>query len=169
MLFALSGEMKLISTFVLLLFGLVVLTRACSHGHGHSHEHHHGHGHQHGHGHHHGHGHSHEDGKMFHGASKWSAEANLPPTEEELHHDHGHAHDHGHDHGHHHHGHHHDHGHAHDDGNAHNSRPKWNSHAESRTSVELWMQVNVSQVPTLTLKNHNILYVMIHFTHHAIQ
>ncbi|XP_063041251.1 zinc transporter Slc39a7 [Engraulis encrasicolus] len=80
------------------------------HGHGHGH-HHHGHGHGHGHHHDHGHGHSHEGQRMFHGASKWSAEANLPTAEEEIHHHH-----HGHGHAHDHHGHAHDHhGHAHDE------------------------------------------------------
>ncbi|XP_073340341.1 zinc transporter Slc39a7 isoform X2 [Pagrus major] len=86
------------------------------HGQGHGH-HHHGH-------HHHGHSHGEDDNsqvKMFHGASKWSAEANLP-VEEEEHHGHAHAHDHGHAHAHDHgHAHAHDHGHAHshDHGHAH--------------------------------------------------
>ncbi|KAG5264653.1 hypothetical protein AALO_G00256530 [Alosa alosa] len=85
-------------------------TRAHSHSHG-DHGHGHGHGHHH-HGHH--HGHSHEAPKMFHGASKWSAEANIPTGEEEITDHHGHAHDH-HGHAHDHHGHAHDHhGHAHD-------------------------------------------------------
>ncbi|XP_076157735.1 zinc transporter Slc39a7 [Alosa pseudoharengus] len=85
-------------------------TRAHSHSHG-DHGHGHGHGHHH-HGHH--HGHSHEAPKMFHGASKWSAEANIATGEEEITDHHGHAHDH-HGHAHDHHGHAHDHhGHAHD-------------------------------------------------------
>ncbi|XP_070702203.1 zinc transporter Slc39a7 isoform X2 [Pempheris klunzingeri] len=136
-----------------------------------AHSHSHGdHGHAHSHGHHH-HGHSHgDDGpqvKMFHGASKWSAEANLPPPEEEHHghahaHDHGHAHahDHGHAHAHDHgHAHAHDHGHAHahDHGHAHQEdvvrvhkveSGHGHSHggervkreAEKRDVLELWMQ-----------------------------
>nr|XP_033492746.1 zinc transporter Slc39a7 [Epinephelus lanceolatus] len=92
-----------------------------------AHSHSHGDGHAHSHGHHHHHGHSHEaddhnEGvRMFHGASKWSAEANLP-VEEEEHHGHAHSHDHGHAHSHDHgHAHSHDHGHAHshDHGHAH--------------------------------------------------
>ncbi|MCJ8735561.1 hypothetical protein PDJAM_G00248520 [Pangasius djambal] len=68
---------------LLLMFGLAVLS--CDHGHHHGHHHDHHHGHHHGHHHDHHHGHHHGDVKMFHGASKWSAEANLPPEEEELH------------------------------------------------------------------------------------
>ncbi|XP_026876213.1 zinc transporter Slc39a7 [Electrophorus electricus] len=119
------------------------ITHAHSHGHGHSHGHHEHnyHGHSHG-----DHEHSHGGVKMFHGASKWSAEANQPSEEEELHHGHaddhadayghghghaddhahghGQAHDHGHDHGHaddhgHDHGHAHDHGHDHAHGHFH--------------------------------------------------
>ncbi|XP_048849260.1 zinc transporter Slc39a7 [Brienomyrus brachyistius] len=78
---------------------IMVLTVAHSHSHGaHGHAHSHGH---HGHSHSHGgggcHGHSHEvpGVRMHHGASKWSAEANLPPPEDL----HGHSHSHGHDHG----------------------------------------------------------------------
>ncbi|KAK2834061.1 hypothetical protein Q7C36_014762 [Tachysurus vachellii] len=105
---------------LLLVFGLVVLS--CDHGHHHGHHHGHDHGHHHGHHHrhhHHGHdhGHDHGDVKMFHGASKWSAQANLPSEEEELHHVHDHGHDHEHDHGHDHehdHGHDHEHDHGHD-------------------------------------------------------
>uniref|UniRef100_A0A672Z7D7 Zinc transporter SLC39A7 n=1 Tax=Sphaeramia orbicularis TaxID=375764 RepID=A0A672Z7D7_9TELE len=65
------------------------------HGHGHHHGHHH-HGHSHGEDDHHGHSHG-AQVKMFHGASKWSAEANLPDEEDH----HGHGHDHGHGHAHH--------------------------------------------------------------------
>ncbi|XP_051728474.1 zinc transporter Slc39a7 isoform X9 [Ctenopharyngodon idella] len=95
-----------------------------------AHSHHH-HGHSHGDG---GcHGHSHGGVKMHHGASKWSAEANLPHAKEEHHgHDHGHAHDHGHDHGHAH-----DHGHIHDHGS---ERLKRDMEAGRRNMVELWMQ-----------------------------
>lgn len=93
--------MAVLTSAVLLL--AAKLTVAHSHSHG-------DHGHTHGGG---GcHGHSHGDQvKMHHGASKWSAEANLPVEEESHHgHNHGHAHDHGHDHDH---AHEHDHGHAH--------------------------------------------------------
>ncbi|XP_010754607.2 zinc transporter Slc39a7 isoform X2 [Larimichthys crocea] len=127
------------------------------HGHGHGH-HHHGHGHGH---HHHGHSHGeddhHADVKMFHGASKWSAEANLPTQEEEHHghahahdHDHGHAHSHDHDHGH---AHSHDHGHAHahqedvvrvhkeESGHGHShGGERVKREAEKRDVVELWTQ-----------------------------
>ncbi|KAM7384776.1 hypothetical protein PAMA_011906 [Pampus argenteus] len=128
------------------------------HGHAHSHGHHH-------HGHHH-HGHSHggdgdgPDVKMYHGASKWSAEANVP-LEEEEHHGHAHSHDHGHAHSHDHgHAHSHDHGHAHshDHGHAHHEdvvkvhkesghghthggeRVKRDTEGDKRDTVELWMQ-----------------------------
>ncbi|TMS18497.1 Zinc transporter SLC39A7 [Larimichthys crocea] len=108
------------------------------HGHGHGH-HHHGHGHGH---HHHGHSHGeddhHADVKMFHGASKWSAEANLP-TQEEEHHGHAHAHDHGHAHSHDHgHAHAHDHGHAHshDHGHAH-SHDHGHAHAHQEDVVRV--------------------------------
>ncbi|XP_035848679.1 zinc transporter Slc39a7 isoform X3 [Sander lucioperca] len=137
-------------------------TTAHSHSHGdHGHGHHgHGHGHHH-HGHHH-HGHSHgeddnEEVKMFHGASKWSAEANVPLQEEE-HHGHAHSHDHGHGHAHDHgHAHSHDHGHgdAHQDaedvvrvhkeksghGHTHGGeRVKREAEGEKRDTVELWTQ-----------------------------
>ena len=120
----------------------------------HSHSHDHGHAHSHGGG---GcHGHSHGGQKLHQGASKWSAEANLPPAEESHH---GHAHDHGHDHGHAHahdhaHGHAHGHDHAHDHGHAHEhkeesghghtqggERVKRQVEEEKRDIVELWMQV----------------------------
>ncbi|XP_021427690.2 zinc transporter Slc39a7 [Oncorhynchus mykiss] len=131
----------------------------------HSHSHDHGHAHSHGGG---GcHGHSHGGQKLHQGASKWSAEANLPPAEESHH---GHAHDHGHDHGHahahdhahghahghdhaHDHGHAHGHDHAHDHGHAHEhkeesghghtqggERVKRQVEEEKRDIVELWMQ-----------------------------
>ncbi|XP_022542681.2 zinc transporter Slc39a7 [Astyanax mexicanus] len=110
---------------LLLVVGLVVLATHLSHAHSHSHDHGHAHSHGH-HGHSHGeggcHGHSHGGVKMHHGASKWSAEANLqhPEEEEELHHDHDHDHDHAHSHDHaHDHGHAHEHGHAHDHGHHH--------------------------------------------------
>ncbi|XP_042292197.1 zinc transporter Slc39a7 [Thunnus maccoyii] len=135
------------------------------HGHAHSHGHHHGHHH---HGHSHGedddHGHSHgPEVKMFHGASKWSAEANIP-VEEEEHHGHAHSHDHGHAHSHDHgHAHSHDHGHAHshDHGHGHahhedivrvhkeesghghahgGERVKREAEGEKRSTVELWTQ-----------------------------
>ncbi|XP_030644528.1 zinc transporter Slc39a7 [Chanos chanos] len=109
-------------SLVLLAAGLVLLATQLTHAHSHSHDHH-GHTHSHGHhGHSHGngggcHGHSHggHGVKMHHGASKWSAEANLPPPEEDAFHDHAHDHDHGHAHDHDHgHAHDHNHGHAHD-------------------------------------------------------
>lgn len=93
--------------------------------HGHSHGDH-GHGH-----HHHGHSHGEDDNevKMFHGASKWSAEANLPLQEEE-HQGHAHSHDHGHAHSH-------DHGHAHSHDHGHTQKRR----REERDTVTLWMQV----------------------------
>ncbi|XP_019723372.1 zinc transporter Slc39a7 [Hippocampus comes] len=142
---------------------VLLLASHLSDAHGHSHDHHHGHGHGDEHHHHHSH-HSHSHGpeaKMFHGASKWSAEANLPPEEEEVgerhrhdEHWHGHDDDHGHEHvqnddhvhaGDHDHAHAdargHDHGrshsHDHDHGHAH-KEPK--SDAEKRDVLELWMQ-----------------------------
>ncbi|KAG7233855.1 hypothetical protein INR49_006487 [Caranx melampygus] len=117
--------LTLASSALLLFTSRSAFAHSHSHGdHGHGHGHHH-HGHHH-HGHSHGedddHGHSHgPQVKMFHGASKWSAEANLPTADEDLH-GHGHAHDHGHGHAHDHgHGHAHDHGHghAHDHGHGH--------------------------------------------------
>ncbi|XP_035848678.1 zinc transporter Slc39a7 isoform X2 [Sander lucioperca] len=127
-------------------------TTAHSHSHG---DHGHGHGH-----HHHGHSHGEDDNeevKMFHGASKWSAEANVPLQEEE-HHGHAHSHDHGHGHAHDHgHAHSHDHGHgdAHQDaedvvrvhkeksghGHTHGGeRVKREAEGEKRDTVELWTQ-----------------------------
>ncbi|XP_077364271.1 zinc transporter Slc39a7 [Festucalex cinctus] len=145
-----------------------------SDAHGHSHDHHHGHHHHHGHAHgdeHHHHGHSHgPEAKMFHGASKWSAEANLPPQEEHHGHGHGHYDDHGHervqnddpeyaghqgrdnddDHNHagddyHAHDHMHvdDHGHdhGHSHGHDHGQAPKGlKSDADKRDMMALWMQ-----------------------------
>ncbi|XP_037649728.1 zinc transporter Slc39a7 isoform X3 [Sebastes umbrosus] len=134
-------------------------TTAHSHSHG-DHDHGHAHGHHH-HGHSHGEDEHQEEVRMFHGASKWSAEANLPPLEEE-HHGHAHAHDHGHAHAHDHgHAHAHDHGHAHshDHGHAHEEdvvrvhkeesghghthggeRVKREAEGEKRDMVELWTQ-----------------------------
>uniref|UniRef100_A0A4W5RQW2 Zinc transporter SLC39A7 n=1 Tax=Hucho hucho TaxID=62062 RepID=A0A4W5RQW2_9TELE len=87
----------------------------------HSHSHDHGHAHSHGGG---GcHGHSHGGQKLHQGASKWSAEANLPPAEESHH---GHAHDHGHESGH-----------GHTQGG---ERVKREAEGEKRDIVELWMQ-----------------------------
>nr|XP_020443722.1 zinc transporter Slc39a7-like isoform X1 [Monopterus albus] len=91
--------------------------------HSHSHDDH-GYGHSHGEDDHHVHSHG-PQVKMYHGASKWSIEANLPAHEEELHghvpsHDHGHAHSHNHGHAHDHgHAHHHGHAHSHDHGHRH--------------------------------------------------
>ncbi|KAM9340354.1 zinc transporter Slc39a7 [Symphorus nematophorus] len=133
--------LTVVTSAILLLASHSAIARSHSHGdHGHGHGHHH-HGH-----HHHGHSHGEDDHshgpqvKMFHGASKWSAEANLPPHEEE-HHGHGHAHDHGHGHAHGHahdhgHGHAHDHGHghAHDHGHAH-SQDHGHAHQEDVVRV----------------------------------
>uniref|UniRef100_A0A8C9TCU6 Zinc transporter SLC39A7 n=1 Tax=Scleropages formosus TaxID=113540 RepID=A0A8C9TCU6_SCLFO len=120
------------------------------HGHGHSHGDH-DHGHSHGD---HGHGHSHEGigVKMYHGASKWSAEANLPSPEELHDHGHGEFLDHGHGHGH--------------------------QHGEKRNMVELWMQavgatLLISAAPFLILflipvqsntdQHQNLLKVLLSF------
>uniref|UniRef100_A0A3Q0SYQ8 Zinc transporter SLC39A7 n=1 Tax=Amphilophus citrinellus TaxID=61819 RepID=A0A3Q0SYQ8_AMPCI len=121
--------MGCVRLLILTLATSAVLLLAChsatahSHSHG-EHEHTHSHGHSHGEDDHHGHSHG-PQVKMFHGASKWSAEANLPLQEEDHRHGHahdhghGHAHDHGHGHAHDHgHGHAHDHGHTHDHGHA---------------------------------------------------
>uniref|UniRef100_A0A8D0CTG8 Zinc transporter SLC39A7 n=1 Tax=Sander lucioperca TaxID=283035 RepID=A0A8D0CTG8_SANLU len=142
-------------------------TTAHSHSHGdHGHGHHgHGHGHHH-HGHHH-HGHSHgeddnEEVKMFHGASKWSAEANVPLQEEE-HHGHAHSHDHGHG------------GHGHTHGG---ERVKREAEGEKRDTVELWTQaigatLLISAAPFLILflipvqsnsdQHQNLLKVLLSF------
>uniref|UniRef100_A0A8C6TU58 Zinc transporter SLC39A7 n=1 Tax=Neogobius melanostomus TaxID=47308 RepID=A0A8C6TU58_9GOBI len=169
-----------VATSTILLFASQSVT-AHSHSHG---DHHHGHGHHH-HGHHH-HGHSHgEDDhepevKMFHGASKWSAEANVP-TEEEHHH--GHAHDH---HGH---AHSHDHGHSHEDivrvhkeesahGHSHGDKMKMEAEPEKRDTMELWTQaigatLLISAAPFLILflipvqsnsdQHQNLLKVLLSF------
>ncbi|XP_040909420.1 zinc transporter Slc39a7 isoform X2 [Toxotes jaculatrix] len=159
------------------------------HGHGHHHHGHHHHGHHH-HGHSHGeddhHGHSHgPQVKMYHGASKWSAEANLPTPEEE-HHGHAHAHDHGHAHAH-------DHGHDHahhedvvrvhkeESGHGHShggERVKREADGEKRDMVELWTQavgatLLISAAPFLILflipvqsnsdQHQNLLKVLLSF------
>uniref|UniRef100_A0AAX7UMJ1 Zinc transporter SLC39A7 n=1 Tax=Astatotilapia calliptera TaxID=8154 RepID=A0AAX7UMJ1_ASTCA len=119
--------LTLATSAVLLLASHLATAHSHSHGdHGHTHgHHHHHHGHSHGEDDHHGHSHG-SQVKMFHGASKWSAEANLQEEEHDHGHDHGnghgHSHDHGHDHGHghtHDHGHDHGHGHTHDHGHDH--------------------------------------------------
>ncbi|XP_070841481.1 zinc transporter Slc39a7 isoform X2 [Chaetodon trifascialis] len=151
------GCVRLLALAVVTSAVLLASHSAIAHSHSHG-DHGHGHGH-----HHHGHSHGeddHFDGpqvKMFHGASKWSAEANLPPPEEEDYghahsHDHGHAHshDHGHAHSHDHgHAHSHDHGHAHQEdvvrvhkeesGHSHGGE-RVKREAESRDVMELWMQ-----------------------------
>ncbi|XP_034748443.1 zinc transporter Slc39a7 isoform X6 [Etheostoma cragini] len=154
-------------------------TTAHSHSHG---DHGHGHGHHH-HGHHH-HGHSHgeddhEDVKMFHGASKWSAEANIPLQEEE-HHGHAHAHDHGHGHAHHDaedivRVHKEESGHAHSHGG---ERVKRETEGEKRDTLELWTQaigatLLISAAPFLILflipvqsnsdQHQNLLKVLLSF------
>uniref|UniRef100_A0A8C7Q927 Zinc transporter SLC39A7 n=1 Tax=Oncorhynchus mykiss TaxID=8022 RepID=A0A8C7Q927_ONCMY len=129
----------------------------------HSHSHDHGHAHSHGGG---GcHGHSHGGQKLHQGASKWSAEANLPPAEESHH---GHAHDHGHDHGH-------ESGHGHTQGG---ERVKRQVEEEKRDIVELWMQaigatLLISAAPFLILflipvqsntdQHQNLLKVLLSF------
>uniref|UniRef100_A0A3B4XJ32 Zinc transporter SLC39A7 n=1 Tax=Seriola lalandi dorsalis TaxID=1841481 RepID=A0A3B4XJ32_SERLL len=139
-------------------------TFAHSHSHGdHGHGHHH-HGHSHGEEDHHGHSHG-PQVKMFHGASKWSAEANLPTAEEEHH---GHAHDvvrvhkeesgHGHTHG--------------------GERVKREAEGEKRDMVELWTQaigatLLISAAPFLILflipvqsnsdQHQNLLKVLLSF------
>ncbi|KAM9383875.1 zinc transporter Slc39a7 [Pholidichthys leucotaenia] len=149
------------------------------HGHTHSHSHHH-HGHSHGDDDHHGH----SDGpqvKMFHGASKWSAEANIPAQEEE-HHGHAHSHDHAHAHGH---------GHAHhedvvrvhkeESGHGHShggERVKREVDGGKRNMVELWTQavgatLLISAAPFLILfvipvqsnadQHQNLLKVLLSF------
>ncbi|KAM6899728.1 zinc transporter Slc39a7 [Xenentodon cancila] len=156
------------------------------HGHAHSHDHHqHGHAHSHDHhGHAHGeedhHGHSHgSQVKMFHGASKWSAEANLPPHEEEHHHGHAHSHDHGHGHTHHHEDtvqiNKEESGHGHSDGA---ERTKREADGEKRDMVELWTQavgatLLISAAPFLILflipvqsnsdQHQNLLKVLLSF------
>uniref|UniRef100_A0A3B4AAF3 Zinc transporter SLC39A7 n=1 Tax=Periophthalmus magnuspinnatus TaxID=409849 RepID=A0A3B4AAF3_9GOBI len=173
---------------------------AVAHSHSHG-DHHHGHGNHHGH-HHHGHSHGDHDHhghadepqvKMFHGASKWSAEANVP-TEEEHHghahsHDHGHAHSHDHGHAHSHdHGHHHgeQHGHSHENivrvhkesGHGHSHGDRMEGQGDKRDLVELWTQavgatLLISAAPFLILflipvqsnsdQHQNLLKVLLSF------
>uniref|UniRef100_A0A667XNK3 Zinc transporter SLC39A7 n=1 Tax=Myripristis murdjan TaxID=586833 RepID=A0A667XNK3_9TELE len=174
--------LTLVTSAVLLLASQLTIAHSHSHDHGHSHGHHGHHHHGHGHGHSHGeggcHGHSHgPQVKMHHGASKWSAEANLPPAEEEHHahsHDHGHAHSH--DHGH---AHSHDHGHAHSHGHGHGHEHHEDvAEGEKRDLVELWMQavgatLLISAAPFLILflipvqsntdQHQNLLKVLLSF------
>uniref|UniRef100_UPI003AAA8666 zinc transporter Slc39a7 n=1 Tax=Centroberyx gerrardi TaxID=166262 RepID=UPI003AAA8666 len=189
--------LTLVTSAVLLLASQLAVAHSHSHGdHGHAHSHgHHGH-HHHGHSHGEGgcHGHSHgAQVKMHHGASKWSAEANLPPPEEEHHgdadsHDHGHAHSHDHGHAH---SHDHGHGHAHQEdvvhvhkeesghGHTHGGeRVKREAEGEKRDTVELWMQavgatLLISAAPFLILflipvqsntdQHQNLLKVLLSF------
>uniref|UniRef100_A0A671XC67 Zinc transporter SLC39A7 n=1 Tax=Sparus aurata TaxID=8175 RepID=A0A671XC67_SPAAU len=139
---------------------LLAFHSAAAHSHSHG-DHGHGHGH-----HHHGHSHGEDDQaevKMFHGASKWSAEANLPVEEEEHH---GHAHSH-------------DHGHAHESGHGHtHGGERVKREAEKRDLVELWMQaigatLLISAAPFLILflipvqsnsdQHQNLLKVLLSF------
>lgn len=116
---------------------------------------------------------------MFHGASKWSAEANVPLQEEV---NHGHAHDHGHAHSH---GHGHDHGHAHshdapkkEAGHGHSHGGKRKREVDKRSTVELWTQalgatLLISAAPFLILflipvqsnsdQHQNLLKVLLSF------
>ncbi|KAM8883043.1 zinc transporter Slc39a7 isoform 2-T2 [Synchiropus picturatus] len=169
----------LVTSAVLLLFSNLAAAHSHSHGHGHSH-HHHGHS----------HGDNEPEVRMFHGASKWSAEANLPTEDGHGHahdhghahgHHHGHAHDHGHHHGHaHDHGHHHGHGHhGHGHGHAHEGdRVKREAEGEKRDMVELWTQaigatLLISAAPFLILflipvqsnsdQHQNLLKVLLSF------
>ncbi|KAM7373609.1 hypothetical protein PAMP_008449 [Pampus punctatissimus] len=170
---------------------LLAFHSAIAHSHSHG-----GHGHHH-HGHHH-HGHSHggdgdgPDVKMYHGASKWSAEANVP-LEEEEHRGHAHSHDHGHAHSHDHgHAHSHDHGHGHahhedvvkvhkESGHGHThggERVKRDTEGDKRDMMELWMQaigatLLISAAPFLILflipvqsnsdQHQNLLKVLLSF------
>ncbi|NP_571006.3 zinc transporter Slc39a7 precursor [Danio rerio] len=159
-------------SLLLIAVGILMSQQTLAHSH-----HHHGHGDG-------GcHGHSHGGAKMHHGASKWSAEANLPHAEEEHHvHDHGHTHNHAHDHGHaHSHGDIHDHGHAHKHGHAHDhgaEKSKKVVEAGKRNMVELWMQaigatLLISAAPFLILflipvqsntdQHQNLLKVLLSF------
>ncbi|XP_016298442.1 zinc transporter Slc39a7-like [Sinocyclocheilus anshuiensis] len=146
-----------IRSLLLITVGMAVCQQTLAHSH-----HHHGHSHGDGGG---CHGHSHGAAKMHHGASKWSAEANLPHAEEE-HHDHGH-----------------DHGHAHDHAHAHKGdhaaeRLKSDVKAGKRNMVELWMQaigatLLISAAPFLILflipvqsntdQHQNLLKVLLSF------
>lgn len=118
---------------------------------------------------------------MFHGASKWSAEANVA-TEEEHHHGHAHAHDHGHAHAH-------DHGHSHENvvrvhkeesahGHSHGDKMKMEAEPEKRDMMELWTQavgatLLISAAPFLILflipvqsnsdQHQNLLKVLLSF------
>ncbi|KAF7644331.1 hypothetical protein LDENG_00224040, partial [Lucifuga dentata] len=179
---------RLLAPTLLLTSALLLLAIAQSHSHGD-----HGHAHSHGH-HHHHHGHSHGEGdhhehshdpqvKMYHGASKWSAEANLPPHEEENHghahsHNHGHAHSHDHGHGH---THHEDVVRVHKEESSHahrGERVKREAEGEKRDMVELWMQavgatLLISAAPFLILflipvqsnsdQHQNLLKVLLSF------
>uniref|UniRef100_A0A674BS76 Zinc transporter SLC39A7 n=1 Tax=Salmo trutta TaxID=8032 RepID=A0A674BS76_SALTR len=109
-------------------------------------------------------GHSHGSQKLHHGASKWSAEANLPPAESSHH---GHAHDHGHKHE--------ESGHGHTHGG---ERVIREAEGEKRDIVDLWMQaigatLLISAAPFLILflipvqsntdQNKNLLKVLLSF------
>ncbi|XP_016389128.1 zinc transporter Slc39a7-like isoform X2 [Sinocyclocheilus rhinocerous] len=139
-----------IRALFLIAVGMAVCQQTLAHSH-HHHEHSHGDG---------GcHGHSHGGVKMHHGASKWSAEANLPHAEDEHH---GHVHDH-------------DHGHSHKHGA---ERMKSDVEAGKRNMVELWMQavgatLLISAAPFLILflipvqsntdQHQNLLKVLLSF------
>uniref|UniRef100_A0A667XWW9 Zinc transporter SLC39A7 n=1 Tax=Myripristis murdjan TaxID=586833 RepID=A0A667XWW9_9TELE len=145
--------LTLVTSAVLLLASQLTIAHSHSHDHGHSHGHHEGgcHGHSHG-----------PQVKMHHGASKWSAEANLPPAEEEHH---AHSHDHGHE----------ESGHGHSHGG---DRVKREAEGEKRDLVELWMQavgatLLISAAPFLILflipvqsntdQHQNLLKVLLSF------
>uniref|UniRef100_A0A3P8Q8R6 Zinc transporter SLC39A7 n=1 Tax=Astatotilapia calliptera TaxID=8154 RepID=A0A3P8Q8R6_ASTCA len=155
--------LTLATSAVLLLASHLATAHSHSHGdHGHTHgHHHHHHGHSHGEDDHHGHSHG-SQVKMFHGASKWSAEANLQEEE----HDHGH-----------------DHGNVHKEGGGHEhshggERTKREAGKEKRNMVELWTQavgatLLISAAPFLILflipvqsnsdQHQNLLKVLLSF------
>ncbi|XP_026144122.1 zinc transporter Slc39a7 [Carassius auratus] len=145
-------------SFIRALFLIAVVMAVCQQTLAHS-QHHHGHSHGDG-----GcHGHSHGGVKMHHGASKWSAGANLPHAEEEHHgHDHRHTHDHGH-------------AHTHDHGAG---RMKSDVEEGKQNMLELWMQaigatLLISAAPLLILflipvqsntdQHQNLLKVLLSF------
>ncbi|XP_077447128.1 zinc transporter Slc39a7 [Stigmatopora argus] len=163
------GRPHLLTTTLAVSTLLLLFASHLSDAHGHSHDHHHGHHHHHGHAHedhhhHHAHDHDHDpdpEMKMFHGASKWSAQANLPEAEEHQGQLHGHAHDHGHAHAH-----------------AHGKTPEPKSQTEKRDTMELWTQaigatLLISAAPFLILflipvqsnsdQHQNLLKVLLSF------
>ncbi|XP_077600052.1 zinc transporter Slc39a7 [Stigmatopora nigra] len=158
------GRPHLLTTTLAVSMLWLLFASHLSDAHGHSHEHHHGHHHHHGHAHEddHHHHHAHDpdpEMKMFHGASKWSAQANLPKAEEGQGQLHEHAHDHGHAHG-------------------HGKTPEPKRQTEKRDTMELWTQaigatLLISAAPFLILflipvqsnsdQHQNLLKVLLSF------